>query len=69
MTAREYQVFASIVRGRRNKEVAYELGTTERTVKAHRHNIMEKLKASSLAEVVSIAEHLGLLDRAPKKPV
>ena len=49
-----------VVRGKRNKQIAYELGTTERTVKAHRARIMEKLQVRSLAEAVSIADELGL---------
>ena len=61
LTAREYQVFDLMVRGKRNKQIAYCLGTSERTVKAHRHSIMEKLGVGSLAEAVSIAEGLGLL--------
>ena len=56
------QFLGQIVRGQRNKQVAFALGTSERTVKAHRHSIMEKLKVHSLAEAVSIAEGLGLLD-------
>jgi len=62
LTPRESQVFGLIVRGKLNKQIAYELGTSERTVKAHRHNIMEKLGVRSLAEAVSIAERLGLVD-------
>ena len=50
-----------MVRGKINKQIAYELGTTERTVKAHRHQVMEKMQVNSLAEVVSIAERLGRL--------
>jgi FixJ family two-component response regulator len=61
LTPREAQVFDLIVRGRLNKQIAYELGTSERTIKAHRHAIMQKLKVQSLAEAVSIAERLGLL--------
>jgi FixJ family two-component response regulator len=61
LTPREHQVFAFVVRGRLNKQIAYELGTSERTIKAHRHSIMEKFKAKSLAELVSIAEVLGAL--------
>lgn len=59
LTPRERQVFALVVRGKLNKQVAYELGTSERTVKAHRHSIMEKFKVKSLAELVSIADMLN----------
>ena len=62
LTPRERQVFELIVRGKINKQIAYELGTTERTVKAHRHQVMEKMQVQSLAELVSIAERLGMLD-------
>ena len=55
-------MFGLVVRGRINKQIAHELGTTERTIKAHRHQVMEKMKVQSLAELVSIAERLGLLD-------
>ena len=44
-----------------NKEIAREIGATERTIKAHRHNLTEKLQAKSLAELVLIAERLGIL--------
>ncbi|MFQ6162846.1 response regulator transcription factor [Sinorhizobium meliloti] len=64
LTPREFEVFGLIVRGRLNKQIAHALGTSERTVKAHRHNVMEKLGARSLAETVSIAERLGLVDPA-----
>ena len=62
LTPRERQVFDLIVRGKINKQIAYELGTTERTVKAHRHQVMEKMQVHSLAELVSIAERLGMRD-------
>ncbi|MDA9546406.1 MULTISPECIES: response regulator transcription factor [unclassified Bradyrhizobium] len=62
LTQRERQVFDLIVRGRINKQIAHELGTTERTVKAHRHQVMEKMQVRSLAELVSIAERLGMLN-------
>jgi FixJ family two-component response regulator len=62
LTHRERQVFDLIVRGRINKQAAHELGTTERTVKAHRQQVMEKMQVNSLAELVSIAERLGMLD-------
>lgn len=61
LTARERQVFGLVVRGRLNKQIAHELGTTERTIKAHRHQVMEKMKVQSLAELVRMAERLGLL--------
>ena len=60
-TPREHEVFALVVRGKLNKLIAFELGASERTIKAHRHNIMQKLQVHSLAEAVSIAERLGLL--------
>jgi FixJ family two-component response regulator len=61
LTARERQVFGLVVRGKLNKQIAHELGTTERTIKAHRHQVMEKMKVQSLAELVRTAERLGLL--------
>jgi FixJ family two-component response regulator len=62
LTPREFEVLRLIVRGKLNKQIAHVLGTSERTVKAHRHNLMEKIGARSLAETVSIAERLGLGD-------
>jgi len=62
LTRRERQVFDLIVRGKINKQIAFELGTTERTVKAHRHQVMEKMQVHSFAELVSNAERLGMLD-------
>ena len=61
LTPREAEVFALIVRGKLNKQIAHELGTTVRTIKAHRHAVMEKLDVKSLAEAVAIAERLGML--------
>jgi FixJ family two-component response regulator len=66
LTPRERQVFTLVVRGKLNKQIGYELGTSERTVKAHRHNIMQKFEVRSLAELVSIAEHLGELADSAK---
>jgi RNA polymerase sigma factor (sigma-70 family) len=62
LTPRERQVFDLIVRGKTNKKIAMELGTAERTVKAHRHEVMKKMQVYSLAELVLIAERLGLID-------
>jgi FixJ family two-component response regulator len=60
-TPREREVFALIVRGKLNKQIAHALGTSERTIKAHRSAVMQKLKVRSLAEAVTIAERLGML--------
>ncbi|MHB8270741.1 response regulator transcription factor [Bradyrhizobium sp.] len=65
-TPRERQVFELMVRGKINKQIAHELGTTERTIKAHRQQVMEKAKVQSLAELVSIAEKLGVLAQVAK---
>jgi FixJ family two-component response regulator len=62
LTAREKEVFNLLILGMLNKQVAYQLGNTERTVKAHRHSIMEKMQVKSLAELVLIASQLGMLD-------
>jgi len=61
LTPREREAFDLVVRGKMNKQIAFELGTTERTVKAHRHKVMEKMEVRSVAELVSCAERLGLL--------
>ena len=62
LTPRERQVFSLVVHGKMNKEIAFQLGTSERTIKAHRHAIMEKLNVRSVAAAVSFAERLGMLD-------
>ena len=64
LTPRESEVFALVVRGKLNKQIAYELGTSERTVKAHRHAVMDKLGVPSLAQAVSIADALGIVSPA-----
>ena len=61
LTPREREVFEHVARGKMNKQIARELGTTERTIKAHRQKVMEKLRAESLAEVVLIAERFRIL--------
>ena len=61
LTPREYEVFSLLVTGMANKEIAYELGTTERTIKAHRARIMEKMNAGSLADLVRFSEQLKTL--------
>jgi FixJ family two-component response regulator len=63
LTPRERQVFVLIVRGKINKQVAHELGSAVRTIKAHRSRVMEKMKAGNLTELVLIGERLGVSAR------
>jgi len=65
LTPRERQVFERVARGKMNKEIGRELGATERTIKAHRSNIMDKLQIATVAELVLIAERLGILAEQP----
>ncbi|MFZ0064640.1 MAG: LuxR C-terminal-related transcriptional regulator, partial [Pseudolabrys sp.] len=67
LTPRESEVFALVILGKMNKQIAHELGTTERTIKAHRQKVMQKLKVQTLAELVSIGERLGASASAPTK--
>ena len=60
LTPRERQVFELIIRGNTNKQVARALGCAERTIKAHRHKVMEKMQVQSLAELVMLADRIGL---------
>ena len=59
LTPRERQVFGLLVQGKLNKQIAFALGPTERTIKAHRHMVMEKMNVRSVAELVLIAKRLG----------
>jgi len=68
LSAREAEVFRLIIRGQLNKQIAYALSISERTVKVHRHQVMEKLGARSLAEAVSIAAEIGLDRRRGSAP-
>jgi FixJ family two-component response regulator len=61
LTPREREVFELVVRGQTNKQAARALGGTERTIKAHRQRVMEKMQVQSLAELVSLAERAGIL--------
>ena len=61
LTPREWEVFELIVRGKTNKQAANALGCTERTIKAHRHRVMEKMQARSTVELVSLAERVAVL--------
>ena len=63
LTPREREVFDFVVRGKMNKQTAHTLGITERTIKAHRHRIIEKLGTKSITELVSLAKRLGILTK------
>src|ERR1700729_2013213 len=69
LTPREAEVFALMVRGKLNKQIAHQLGTSERTIKAHRAMVMQKLQVQSFAETVSIAERVGLFASPPSGAV
>ena len=58
LTPREREVFDGVVAGRLNKQIAADIGAAERTVKAYRANVMEKMKAESVADLARIAERL-----------
>ena len=60
LTPREREVFDLVVQGRMNKQIAHELGASIRTIKAHRQRVMEKMHVQTLAELVSLAERLGI---------
>ena len=59
LTAREREVMALVVTGRMNKQIASDLGTSEKTVKAHRGQVIRKMRARSLADLVRMADRLA----------
>ncbi len=63
LTAREREVMNLVVKGRLNKQIAFELGTVEKTVKVHRARVMDKMQVESLAELVSLVERSGIRKR------
>jgi len=63
LTPRERTVMRWVVAGKRNKQIAGEIQTSEATVKVHRTNLMRKMQASSLADLIVMAGRLGSLDK------
>jgi FixJ family two-component response regulator len=60
LTPREREVMALVVSGLLNKQIAFELGTVEKTIKVHRARVMQKMGVDSLAELVRVAEKIGV---------
>ena len=65
LTPREREVLAAVAAGRRNKEIAGDLGVVEQTVKFHRARIMEKMQAANVAELMHMAARLGIGSPSP----
>jgi FixJ family two-component response regulator len=61
LTVREAQVFALVVTGMLNKQMAFDLGVVEKTIKVHRARVMEKMRAGSMAELVRLADAVGVI--------
>jgi len=68
LTPREREVFAGVVAGRLNKQIAAGVGSAERTVKAHRAQVLAKMGVGSAAELARVATELGLVTGAPPGP-
>jgi FixJ family two-component response regulator len=60
LTPREREVFAHLISGQLNKQVGFDLGITERTTKIHRRQVLEKMQADSIADLVRMAADLGV---------
>ena len=60
LTPREREVFAHLISGQLNKQVGYDLGISERTTKIHRRQVLEKMEADSIADLVRMAADLGI---------
>ncbi len=65
LTPREYEVFRLVVTGMLNKQIAFQLGTVEKTIKVHRARVMAKMGAQSVADLVRFADKLGLASSPP----
>jgi FixJ family two-component response regulator len=60
LTQREREVFAHLISGQLNKQIGFDLGITERTTKIHRHQVLAKMEADSVADLVRMASDLGI---------
>jgi FixJ family two-component response regulator len=70
LTPRERQVMGLVATGLLNKQIAGRLGTCERTIKAHRARVMQKMEAGSVAELVRMSDSVSLAERAnPREPM
>jgi RNA polymerase sigma factor (sigma-70 family) len=69
LTPREREVLALVVAGWLNKQIAAELGMREKTVKAHRAQVMQKMQAASVAQLVLLADQVGLIAPQPLAPL
>jgi FixJ family two-component response regulator len=61
LTPRETEVFALVVTGMLNKQIAFQLGVGEKTIKVHRAKVMEKMRAGSVAELVRLADRVSVI--------
>jgi FixJ family two-component response regulator len=68
LTPREREVFAGVVAGKLNKQIAADIGAAERTVKAHRAQVLEKMRVGSVAELARAATELGLIPGVQPPP-
>ena len=66
LTRREAEVMGLVVRGMLNKQIAFKLGTGEKTIKTHRARVMRKMQVESLAELVRVAERVGIPDNSKR---
>ena len=73
LSVREREVLECVIAGRLNKQIAYDLGISEKTVKAHRGRVMEKIEVRSVAELVRLCEAAGIrprpADAKPSRPL
>jgi FixJ family two-component response regulator len=65
LTQREREILKLVVTGRPNKQIAAEVGLSEMTVKVHRSHVMQKMRATSLVDLVRMADKLGITRTAP----